>query len=617
MLSPHDRRHLFDALRPPSGYILDQAIGTTFSLDLLALLFAPAAFTFFDLQDAEQRENDNRLELLETMRRYAERIVIFCQAGRIAAPAKHHPLFAYLENSVVEVTAQKPSSAFHPKVWLVRYTSESQPVHYRLLCLSRNMTFDRSWDTVLVLDGELQSSGTQVRNQPLADFVAALPGLSLSKPHERVNETSTQFSRELRRVAFTPPPGFDDLHFWPLGLSGKNRWPFEGKIDRMLIISPFLSAKRLRELTRVGREHLLVSRVDSLAALNPGDLDTFTKIFTLNPAAELEEQDSEELDDRSLQGLHAKLFVADSGRMGRIWTGSANATNAAFQGNIELLVELVGKRERCGIDAILGGGSSDEHPRQREPSFRDLLQPFTPGETADVDTLQQKLEARADEIRMALACAGLVTRVRPADQDQRFILRIEALKNNLTIPPGITVTCRPTTLHESMSCSLQSGAGVLAETVALSIDAITSFIAFQVTVVEGMRQYTCSFVLNLPLLDPPEGRRERLLQHILGNREQVLRFLLMLLADDQSDVRTAFRAFVSSDPRGDTEMAHAAGLPLLEVLLRSLAQRDRTRLDAVASVVLELQKTEEGAHLLPEGFATIWAPIWAAHERRR
>lgn len=617
MLSPHDRRHLFDALRPPTGYSLDRAVGTTFSLDLLALLFAPVAFTFFDLQDAEQRENDNRLELLETMRRYAERITIFCQAGRIATPAKHHPLFAYLENSVVEVAAKKPNYAFHPKVWLVRYIAEAQPVRYRLLCLSRNITFDRSWDTALVLDGELQSSGAQARNQPLAEFIAGLPGLSLAKPHDRVTEASTQFSRELRRVAFTLPPGFDDLRFWPLGMGTENHWPFGEQIDRMLVISPFLSAKRLHLLSRLGRQHILVSRPDALAALKPKELDPYKEILTLNPAADLEDKDSEEADDRALQGLHAKLYVADSGKQGRIWTGSANATNAAFQGNVELLVELAGRRDLCGVDAILGSRSSDETLRQHEPSLRDLLQPFTLGEAAEVDTLQQELEERADLMRMALARAELIARVRPAEQDHRLTVSIEALKNNLAIPPGTSITCRPITLPESMSCALRPGTGVLAETVPVSLDAITSFIGFQVTVVEDTRQHVCEFVLNLPLLDQPEGRRERLLRHILGNREQVLRFLLMLLGDDEPDIRAAFRSFVSSDARGDTETTHIAGLPLLEVMLRSLASRDRTRLDAVAAVITDLQKTEEGADLLPEGFAAIWAPIWAAHERRR
>ena len=42
MLSPYERTALFDALRPPPGYVLDQAVGTSFTLDLEALLTGPA-----------------------------------------------------------------------------------------------------------------------------------------------------------------------------------------------------------------------------------------------------------------------------------------------------------------------------------------------------------------------------------------------------------------------------------------------------------------------------------------------------------------------------------------------------------------------------------------------
>jgi hypothetical protein len=43
MLDPHDRASLYEALRPPAGYDLDCAVGTSFTLDLEALLTAPTA----------------------------------------------------------------------------------------------------------------------------------------------------------------------------------------------------------------------------------------------------------------------------------------------------------------------------------------------------------------------------------------------------------------------------------------------------------------------------------------------------------------------------------------------------------------------------------------------
>ena len=44
MLEPEGRQPLLDALKPPPGFVLDRAVGTSYSLDLLALLTAPLAF---------------------------------------------------------------------------------------------------------------------------------------------------------------------------------------------------------------------------------------------------------------------------------------------------------------------------------------------------------------------------------------------------------------------------------------------------------------------------------------------------------------------------------------------------------------------------------------------
>src|ERR1043165_9260986 len=65
MLEPQSRRHLLEALRPPPGYALDCAIGTTFSLDLLTMLTAPLAFTLFDWEDEGGHPTADPLALLE------------------------------------------------------------------------------------------------------------------------------------------------------------------------------------------------------------------------------------------------------------------------------------------------------------------------------------------------------------------------------------------------------------------------------------------------------------------------------------------------------------------------------------------------------------------------
>ena len=48
MLRPESRSLMLENFRPPPGYQLNRAVGTTFTLDLMSLLTAPLAFTFFD-----------------------------------------------------------------------------------------------------------------------------------------------------------------------------------------------------------------------------------------------------------------------------------------------------------------------------------------------------------------------------------------------------------------------------------------------------------------------------------------------------------------------------------------------------------------------------------------
>lgn len=98
----------------------------------------------------------------------------------------------------------------------------------------------------------------------------------------------------------------------------------------------------------------------------------------------------------ALAGLHAKLYVADAGWNATVWTGSANATDAAFGGNVEFLVELTGKKSRCGIDAVLGS-------REGNAALAALLHPYTPDQSADLpDPAQAALEEQVSEVRRYL-----------------------------------------------------------------------------------------------------------------------------------------------------------------------------------------------------------------------
>ena len=132
MLEPRDRSLLLDQLRPPVGYKLDFAIGTTFTLDLVALLGAPLAFALLDRTDREGRLAPDPVALIEALRRNADKFIVFCQAGRIAVPPVDRSLLTMLERNVVEVTP-RTGGVFHPKVWALRFLGPDGDVRYRFV----------------------------------------------------------------------------------------------------------------------------------------------------------------------------------------------------------------------------------------------------------------------------------------------------------------------------------------------------------------------------------------------------------------------------------------------------------------------------------------------------
>lgn len=235
MLDPQQREIYLDALRPPDGFHLDRAIATTYTLDLTALLVVPLSMALFPCESGETVLRDP-VAVLEALRRNADRITVFCQRGAIKVPNINHLLYNALESIVVEVELASGRAGglpgvFHPKIWLLRFEDEAQRIHYRLLCLSRNLTFDRSWDTLFVIEGALESERDPIeRNAPLAAFVAALPGLATDRLEPDLEASIARIGDEILRTDLRLPPDspFDDasLRFHALGIGLDSGWPF-------------------------------------------------------------------------------------------------------------------------------------------------------------------------------------------------------------------------------------------------------------------------------------------------------------------------------------------------------------------------------------------------------
>src|SRR5688572_19757439 len=241
----------------------------------MALLTIPVSFTFFQLKDHDGPPAVDPLALLEALRRYAGRVTVFCQAGQIHVPQQVQLLLGYLEDSVHQVQAPR-GGVFHPKLTVLRFVTDgsvagdgAHPVIYRLLCSSRNLTFDRSWDTMLVLDGPLAAHRKNAfsENRPLSRFVAALPALALQPMAADAAAQVRVIADELLRVEFALPLGFDEFEFFPLGLDGSVAWPVL-RHRGTLAMAPFVDEAFIRRFADAGQRLRLVSRAESLDELS-------------------------------------------------------------------------------------------------------------------------------------------------------------------------------------------------------------------------------------------------------------------------------------------------------------------------------------------------------------
>ena len=327
--------------------------------------------------------------------------------------------------------------------------------------------------------------------------------------------------RELRKVTFDAPPGFTRLDFWPLGI-GQRRWPFVADVEGMLCVSPFATSGLLNKIP--GKERrILVSRPQELDKLKPETIGHFSEKYVLRQEAEDDESEAEGADDirgveadegETLRGLHAKLYVADCGREARVWTGSANATHAAFNGNIEFLVELGGEKNECGIDRML-------HGVEGETSLRQILQEYTPPDAGtdaetDLDSEREQLQAKSDEVRRRIVRLSIKASVSGSpDEHGRYAVDLKGT-SSLSLAEGESVRCRPITVGADRFVSLKSGEPNVAR-FDLSLQAITTFFVFEVAVEKDGKNLTSRFVLNVPMSGAPDGRREAILSTLLSD----------------------------------------------------------------------------------------------------
>lgn len=344
---------LLEKLRPPPGFRTLAALGTTYSIDLLACM---AVLTTMDGGDGEQIRY-GRVAAFRALDRLRDRVRVCYQAGCLSKrDGLKYPSVTLLDRILVPIRLPGRGS-FHPKVWLVRQTDEEHVERFVLIVSSRNVKASTDWDLGLALEGRLGGNGIALPR--LRAF--ATHALSLAGDPGRLASLGS-----LDDVRWNMPPHVQDLvfDFQAGGESSRllhGEWrSFIAKPKRALLLSPFIDAAMVQEVSRrwgqvperrlvAGTEDLLSVAVSqqrrALEALNPYQMVAADE--TANP----QEEQRDESDDDEVEltrALHAKVIAIDDGRRAMLVVGSNNLTSMGWRGgSTEAFVRLVGAPTLC------------------------------------------------------------------------------------------------------------------------------------------------------------------------------------------------------------------------------------------------------------------------------
>jgi len=603
MLKPNsDRLDYSKLLTPPYGYETVFAVGTTYSLDLDALIGISLALGLSESIDSELK--DNPIYLLEALQKTADKVLVFCEAGQIKAPSKVHPLYIFLEKMVFDI-GLKNKKSFHPKFWLVKYENSEGETLYRCLVLSRNLTFDRSWDVAICLEGKIELEvglrEEYERSRPISDFLQAL--LKLAKRNE-INPLKRKkfksLATEVLKVRFElNDKQFSDYAFCPVGIDGYDidstgLFNKDRTYHEMLVMTPFLSDGTIASLNELALTHqipnTIITRKSELAKLQPSSVTNFDIYVMKDVIVDGEDAFSEgdievETEERQKQDIHAKVYLKTKYSDSELYLGSLNASNNACYGNVEFMIKLYGKKRYLNVEQLkidLFGENEKDNPFE----VTDLVEGASDTDINVTDQLEKVIKE----------LCRLKFYARASKADDKYSLEVIFEK----LPEICNVYLSPL-LSKGNKEELLSGKVIFTE---LDLLQLSEFFIIKAT---SGDEVVCR-VIKIKTDDLPEVRESAVVNSIVKDQNGFFQYITFLLGDDYllsilDNKNLAGSGFIFGN--GDQIPA------LYEKMLKAAAHSPQK-----FEEIKRLMDLISDSSIIPEGFKELYAVFQKAVDKK-
>lgn len=562
-----DRVSYGNLLLPPEGYTLNFAVGTTYSLDLEALTAVCIALGLSE--DTDSTLLQNPVSMLNALQKVSEKVLIFCEAGQIKIPGTPSSLSLLLEKMIIPVALPKARGinhypAFHPKTWVLQYVNDRGDYHYRFAVLSRNLTFDRSWDISFAMDSS-KTAQTAQKTLPIMEYLEFLRNQIRA---DKVQNARTKRSAirklcdALDGVSFTTDSKEfgDDFEIMPLGIGSggydmnndplfcQTQWAADYSFHELVVFSPFVSGSLIEhwnkpEHSLTGTSRTLITRKTELSKITAAQSNRF-RIYTLkDDIVDGEEAVSDEDADKQKQDIHAKIYLRRKYSDVDLYLGSMNATYSAVNKNVEMMIRLRTKNRYYNSEMFLNDlfcGKADN--------------PQNPFEASDVvDAVSDPQQETTNQLEQIIkTVCRLPMKAYVAERDGKYDISLEV---NGQIPEG-NISITP--FRRNVPMPLEN----IMTFPQLDILQVSEF--YMVRVTSG--DMTIDRIIMVPTAGIPEDRENAVVNSVVKDKRTFVEYVAFVLGDSYLLSLMEERSLASS---GGWSAGHESLPALYEKMLKT------------------------------------------------
>ncbi len=581
--SARDRINYGEVLMPPVGYKLEHAIGTTYSLDLETLTAVAIALGL--IEDTDSELISNPISMLSALQKISDRIIVFCEAGQIKLPSKPNALCLTLEKMVVPVSVPydkkiKRFPAFHPKTWLLEYSNEEGKKKYRFVVMSRNMTFDHSWDVACALDGDTSSSG-EVSAEPIVEFLKFLKK-QLNKDlvnFTRQNNDIAYMIKTISQVNFQVEDGFSECVIMPLGIGSGSydmaaNWLFTENFHELVVMSPFLTGSVIAGFnnpgkTLTGTTRTLITRRSELPKIADGKASNFDvyvmKDDIIDGESSISDGEEQFEQESGKQDIHAKIYVRRKYNTTDLYLGSMNASYAAINSNVEMMLRLRTKNSLLNGEKFLDDIMGDDREGKKNPFELISLDDIDEiDETSVQDSVEQMIK-KICRIKMSA--------------------RVEANSGKFDVRVSAEIDCKMDgVVIRPLRSNKESELLPDMEFNSLEMLQLSEFYVVSATIDDC----TLDRVIMIPTSGIPEGRDAEIIKNVIKTKNQFIEYVAFILGDDY--VQSFLENKKSSGEFGEWEQNSA--MPAVYEKMLKTSVSDPERLGEIQYITKAIEEEE-------------------------